>query len=102
MIPERQKVCEGCDYLNRVAEHGCYCKQKCYPIAEEEYRMMGVTKKDKITPEGIEKLMDISMKPECKERMLRAHPIEWWFDQMVQRTVPTISPNQGGDYIVRW
>lgn len=85
MIPERQKVCEECDYLNRGVEQSAYCKQKCYPITYAEKCMLGVKDDTEITPKDVERLMDISMKPECKERLLRIHPIEWWYNKMLTR-----------------
>lgn len=74
MIEERKKICAVCNGKN--------CQQRHYPLNDEEYKAISCTKDSLITIKNLSKFMEISLRPECKERMLKEHPIEWWFNQL--------------------
>ena len=78
MIAERVKVCEGCN--------GRCCRQVIGPISQEEYEYIGAKPDDVPTLETFGRLMEISLKPECRERMLADHPLEWWFNRIPRIT----------------
>lgn len=75
MNEARKRVCSKC-------RNTMYCNQACYPISKDEYEYMGVNSNDDVTIEGMLKLMECSMKPECMERLLEKHPAEWWFERL--------------------
>ena len=83
MIPERQKICESCNYIWTDGKH-C-CKQPYYPLNKEEYDLIGATPKDVPTLETLEKLMDISMKPKCKKRMLQENSLDYYLRSIRRR-----------------
>ena len=82
MIEERKKICAVCNGKN--------CQQRYYPLNDEEYKAISCTKDSLITIENLSKFMEISLRPECKERMLKEHPIEWWFNQLQRTSYPTM------------
>lgn len=82
MIEERKKICAICNGKN--------CQQICYPLNDEEYKAISCTKDSRITIENLSKFMEISLRPECKERMLKEHPIEWWFNRLQSVSYPTM------------
>lgn len=77
MIAERANVCEGCKGP---------CRQIIGPISKEEYEYIGATPDDYPTLETFGRFMEISLKPECRERMLEEHPLEWWFNRIPRYT----------------
>lgn len=74
MIPEREKVCEGCDMKG--------CRQRPAPITKEEWEQLGAKPSDYPTAETAEKMIRISTKPECAERLLAQHTPEEWARMM--------------------
>lgn len=74
MIPEREKVCEGCDMKG--------CRQCPAPITKEEWEQLGAKPSDYPTAETAEKMIRISTKPECAERLLARHTPEEWAAMM--------------------
>ena len=79
MNENRLKDCEGCN--------GHYCRQVIGPISQEEYEYIGAKPDDVPTLETFTKFMEISLKKECRERMLKDHPVEWWFNRIPRITV---------------
>ena len=79
MSPEREEVCKKCSMKPSI-HHLEYpsCNQEMYPINEEEWKALGAGPKDEITVESLRRMMEISIRPYCLEKMLTAHPIEWW------------------------
>lgn len=73
---QRQKVCDECE--RRGQDKGGFCRQIAGPICHEEYEYMGACPKDIPNAETLRKLMEISLKPECMERLLTEHSLEWW------------------------
>ena len=74
MIEKRIVICERCD--------GRGCRQVVAPLSQEEYEYIGAKPDDIPTLETFTKLMEISLKPECREHMLAEHPLEWWFSRL--------------------
>jgi len=79
MSPEREEVCKKCSMKPSI-HHLEYpsCNQEMYPINEEEWKALGAGLNDEITVESLRRMMEISIRPYCLEKMLTAHPIEWW------------------------
>ena len=75
MIAERIKVCKGCN--------GHCCRQVIGLISPEEYEYIGAKQEDVPTLETFTKFMEISLKKECRERMLKDHPFEWWLNKFI-------------------
>lgn len=73
----RKAICEKCN------GHGC--QQRPGPISQEEYEQLGAEPTDEPTVETVRKMFDISCKPECVERMLNEHPVEWWYKRMTHQ-----------------
>ena len=84
MNKEREEICNKCRMLPSI-HHLEYpeCNQPRYPLDEDEWRQLGEKPEDEITPEGLMKMMKISVRPYCLEKMLAAHPIEWWFRMVI-------------------
>jgi hypothetical protein len=84
MIKEREEICEKCRMLPSIhhLEYPC-CYQPCFPLNEYEYELIGAKPKDKPTIEIFRKMMEISTQLYCREKMLLAHPIEWWYEGMI-------------------
>ena len=83
MIPEREKICLECSGKPSIHHMEYpYCRQPTYPITEDEWKEAGITRDMEVTPETVERMMDISLQPYCKRLMLNAHPIQWWTDMI--------------------
>ena len=80
MNKEREEICRKCK-MERSIHHLEYpiCYQPAHPIDEDEIEQLG-GRSAEITPEGVRKLMEISLRPYCFEKMLLAHPIEYWYN----------------------
>ena len=79
MIPKMETICQKCKMQSSI-HHLDYplCNQPVYPMTREEYDAIGANPNDIPTVETVMKLMEISIKPYCRRKMLNAHPIEWW------------------------
>ena len=80
MIEERREVCERC---KGYEANGCW--QRCFPISGEEWaelKAAGIKPDDRIDEKGIDVVMSISMKPECKKKALEHHPLTWWANML--------------------
>lgn len=84
----REKICRECIYRERrmlTSNHHPdlpYCKQPVYPLDAYEWERLGASPQDEITLEGVRKMMEISIRPYCREKMLKAHPIEYWYERL--------------------
>ena len=80
MTPEREEICRKCRMLPSIhhLEYPC-CYQPWHPLDEYEWKQLGAAPEDLITVETVRRMMEISLQPYCMERMLSAHPIEWWY-----------------------
>jgi hypothetical protein len=80
MNKEREEICRKCKMLPSIhhLEYPC-CGQPMYPLDEHEWELLGADPEDEITVESLRKMMEISLQPYCMEKMLQAHPIEWWY-----------------------
>jgi hypothetical protein len=79
MSQEREKICSTCKHLPSI-HHLEYpsCEQPCFPITDQEWKDLGVTRDDVPTVESVRKLMEMSIQPYCLRLMLKEHPVEWW------------------------
>ncbi|MBO7710131.1 MAG: hypothetical protein J6S83_06660 [Lachnospiraceae bacterium] len=86
MNKEREEICNKCRMLPSI-NHLEYpsCIQPQYPLNEDEWKQLGVKPEDIITIDSFKKFMEISVRPYCREKMLSAHPIEWWFKGLTCR-----------------
>lgn len=83
MNARREEICMRCKMSMKFYEKDFpSCNQPCYPIDEDEWKQLGVKPEDDITPEKLELMMEISTRPYCMERMLEAHPIQWWYGRI--------------------
>ena len=83
MNARREEICRKCSALQTFSEPDFpLCSQPYYPIDEDEWQRLGVKPEDEITPEKLELMMEISTRPFCRARMLAAHPIQWWYEQI--------------------
>ena len=83
MIKEREEICEKCRMIPSIHDLGFpSCQQPHCALNQYEYDLLGVKPEDEITLEGVRKLMEISIRPYCLEKMLQAHPVEWWYKRM--------------------
>ena len=80
MNARREEICRKCSSFNEPDFPSC--NQPYYPIDEDEWQRLGVKPEDEITPEKLELMMEISTRPFCRARMLAAHPIQWWYEQI--------------------
>ena len=80
MNKQREDICRKCRMLPSIhhLEYPC-CGQPFRPLDDDEWQQLGVSPQDRITVESVRKMMEISLQPYCMERMLAAHPIEWWY-----------------------
>jgi hypothetical protein len=69
----RIRCCEKCNSPGR-------CSQIIYPLTKEEEEILKPDGK-KPTVETLRLFMQATIKPECLEKMLKRHPVEWWFDR---------------------
>ena len=83
MNAQREEICRKCRMLPSIhhLEYPC-CDQPVYPLNADEWEQLGASPQDEITLETTRKMMEISIRPYCLEKMLRAHPIEFWYNRL--------------------
>jgi len=86
MNKQREEICRECSMKPSIHDLECpVCQQPRYPLDEEEWKELGYSRSDVITVDGVRRMMEISVRPYCMDKMLAAHPIEWWH-RMITRS----------------
>lgn len=86
MSPEREEICRNCKKdpsINPINHRGALdCDQPACFRTKEEYEQAGINPSDRITPEGVRKLMELTLRPECMERLLAYQSLERWAEDL--------------------
>lgn len=79
MNQTREEICRRCRMLPSIhhLDYPC-CEQPMWPIDDNEWQLLGCKPSDPITIVSTRRMMEISIRPYCLEKMLLAHPVEWW------------------------
>ena len=83
MSPEREEICRNCKKEPSINHRGAWkCDQPAYFRTKEEYEEAGINPSDRITPEGVRKLMELTLRPECMENLLAYQSLERWTEDL--------------------